>query len=133
MLICYWVELDDKKAASVFVFLNCAAEGFQQKLPCHLLAAFSTLSLAELVFFPPVWQAHVQLKSWMYDGVCQHHAAQQAASTEDIGTEISRLRQASALLYRVRKDSKNMSQDIQQSIKQTEDAVNTRLSRAEKV
>ncbi|CAD7700541.1 unnamed protein product [Ostreobium quekettii] len=83
-------------------------------------------------YFERHWLGHVQLKSWMYDGLCQQKAAEHAAATEDMAGEISRLRQASALLHRAGKDSKTMSQDIQDSIKSAEDAVNTRLSRAEK-
>ena len=78
-------------------------------------------------------RAEVQLKSWLYDNICQWHAAQDSAASEDIATEICRLPQASALLQWVKQDSKTMSHDIQQCIKHCEEAVNGRLTTAEKV
>ena len=78
-------------------------------------------------------QAEVQLKSWLYDSICQWHATQHAAASEDIATEICCFRQASNLLQWVKQDSKTMSHDIQQCIKHCEEAVNGRLTIAEKV
>ena len=79
-------------------------------------------------------QAEVQLKSWLYDSICEWHAAQQASgASEDIATEICRLPQASTLLQWVKQDSKTMSHDIQQSIKHCEETANGRLTAAEKV
>ena len=78
-------------------------------------------------------QAEVQLKSWLYDIICQWHAAQHSAASEDIATEICRLPQASTLLQWVKQNSKTMSTDIQQCIKHCEEAVNGRLTTAEKV
>ena len=47
-------------------------------------------------------QAEVQLKSWLYDNICQWHAAQDSAASEDIATEICHLLQASTLLQWVK-------------------------------
>ena len=78
-------------------------------------------------------QAEVQLKSSLYDIICQWHATQHSAASEDIATEICRLPQASTLLQWVKQNSKTMSPDIQQCIKHCEKAVNGRLTTAEKV
>ena len=78
-------------------------------------------------------QAEVQLKSWLYDIICQWHAAQHSAASEDIATEIYRLPHASTLLHWVKQNSKTMSTDIQQCIKHYEEAVNGRLTTSEKV
>ena len=47
-------------------------------------------------------QAEVQLKSWLYDNICQWHVAQDFTANEDIATEICRLLQASTLLQWVK-------------------------------
>ena len=47
-------------------------------------------------------QAEVQLKSWLYDNICQWHAAQNSTASKDIATEICRLSQASTLLQWVK-------------------------------
>ena len=78
-------------------------------------------------------QAEVQLKSWLYDSICQWHAAQHAAMSEDIATEICCLRQASTLLQWVKQYFKTMSHDVQQYRKHCEEVVNGRLTTTEKV
>ena len=78
-------------------------------------------------------QAEAQPKSWLYDRICQWHAARHAAASKNIATEMCRLQQASTLLQWVKQDSKTMSHDIQQYKKHCEEAVNGRLTIAEKV
>ena len=78
-------------------------------------------------------QVEAQLKSWLYDRICQWHAARHVAASKNIATKICHLRQASTLLQWVKQDSKTMSHDIQQYIKHCEEAVNGRLTVAKKV
>ena len=76
------------------LFLEQAAK--DKMLGTHLMCVY--LSLCVML----CQQAEVQLKSWLYDNICQWHAAQDSATSEDIATEICHLPQASTLLQWVK-------------------------------
>ena len=75
----------------------------------------------------------MQSKSWLFEALCQHQAAEDARLRQDISTEISRLTQLTELLQTLTRIGKFTTHSIPEYVRHLIEVVTDRLQKAEEV
>lgn len=85
--------------------------------------------------FDKSWQAHATVKSLLYHLEADLQNAF-ALRTEDdlkgVANEISRLKAAASIIASAKKEAKNASKELQESVQAKEDSINQRLTKSER-